>query len=69
MALGLSHWTSVETVCEDGWPASSLGVRSSGWYLEGLNRNCVSEGLDGDGATEDEAGDIDVVERKSHSIA
>jgi hypothetical protein len=69
MALGLSRWTSVETACEDGWPISSLGVRSLGWYLEGLNRNCVFEGLGGDGAAEYEAGDIDVVERKSHSIA
>lgn len=59
----------METVCEDGWPVSSLGLHSSDWYLEGLNRNRAFKGLDGDGAEEGEADDVAGVERKSHSIA
>lgn len=59
----------METVCEDGWPVSSLGLSFADWYLEGLNRNCAFKGLYGDGAAEDEADDSAIVERKSHSTA
>lgn len=59
----------METVCEDASPVSSLGLHFSDWYLEGLNRNCAFEGLDGDGAEQGEDDGVVPVERKSQSIA